>query len=634
MPSPSGKVERPERLPWSAALALPLIGATVYALIRYPLPSAPLAAALAGYAILLWFRPAAWLVVLPVLIPTADLTPWTGWIYVQESDLFVAVTLALLLLRRPPTRADWAIGRGAAGVLAFVVATYLVSLALGFHHLADVPDVSDNPYLDTHNALRLAKGPAIALALLPFLGRAFRRRNDAFALLSWGMILGLLLVSAAALLERFVFVDIFDLGVRYRVVATFSGMRLGGGQIGAYLAMTLPFLAAGLDPRRHPRRGAAALVAALFGGFTLIITFSRTDAVAAAAAICVLAVGYAVAATARQPRPALQRLIIIGSGGAIAIGLLTAAANTEFMRQRMTHVARDLVTREDNWTSGFAVREKGPLAALFGSGLGSYPRIYAARNRDGLAPGTFAVEHQNGESFLTLRSGEPIYFGQKVAVRPHQKYQLSMMLRFAKASGDLNVFLCEKWLLYSLRCETDDIRAETPGRWETYSATVASGRLGDSGRGAWLPRPVELAFSLDPGQTPVDIRDVRLIDAAGRNLIANGGFAAGTERWLFTDDAHLSWRMHDQYLTMVFERGWLGLAAFLLLAGWTLVRAARGCGRGERDAAVIAAGVTAFLVSGIFDYVTEAPRLATLFYLFCFAGFWLDRATRQPHGPS
>ena len=168
-------------------------------------------------------------------------------------------TLAVLLLRTPPVAADFAIGKGSARLLCFVVTTYLVSLALGFRHLPDVPDISDNPYLDAHNALRLAKGLAIPLALLPFLGRAFRTRSDAFTLLSWGMILGVLVVSLGALFERYVFVGVISLAARYRVVSTFSGMHVGGGQVGAYLAMTLPFLTVGVKPPRHPLRILATL---------------------------------------------------------------------------------------------------------------------------------------------------------------------------------------------------------------------------------------------------------------------------------------------------------------------------------------------------------------------------------------
>jgi hypothetical protein len=609
----------------SAALAAPLLAGVIYALFCYPLPPQPLAAVLTCYAVLLWFRPSAWLVVIPLVVPTADLTPWTGWLYIQESDLFAALTVAILLLRAPPARADFAIGRGSARVLLFLVVTYLISLGLGFRHLPDVPDVSDNPYLDVHNALRLAKGLVIPLALLPFLGRAFRTRRDAFMLLSWGMILGLLLVSAAAIFERYVFVDIFDLAVVYRVVSTFSSMHLGGGQIGAYLAMTLPFLTIGVMPRRRLLRIAVALIAGVAGGFTLITTFSRTDAVAAVFAICVLTLFYAAAATAQRPKPTLRRAIIAGAGGVVAVSVLLAAASSEFMRHRLSVIARDLITREDNWSSGFAVRERGLLATLFGSGLGSYPRIFAARNREDLAPEPFTVRRQDGEAFLTLGSGEPIYIGQKVAVVPDTTYTFSVALRFADAEGDLEVFLCEKWLLYSIRCESGDIQPETPGKWETYSVPIESGRIGDSGHGSWLRRPVDLAFSQEPDQSPVDIRDVRLIDPQGRNLVANGDFKAGTERWLVTDDDHRSWRMHDQYLTVLFEGGCFGLIAFLVLAGWTLLRTARACLLGFREGAVVAASLSAFLVSGIFDYLTEAPRLATLFYLLCFSGFWIGR---------
>ena len=55
------------------------------------------------------------------------------------------------------------------------------------------------------NALRVAKGFAIALALLPFLRRALAERGDAPRLFGAGMAAGLALVAAAAMYERHVF---------------------------------------------------------------------------------------------------------------------------------------------------------------------------------------------------------------------------------------------------------------------------------------------------------------------------------------------------------------------------------------------------------------------------------------------
>jgi hypothetical protein len=49
-------------------------------------------------------------------------------------------------------------------------------------------------------------------------------------------------------------------------------------------------------------------------------------------------------------------------------------------------------------------------------------------------------------------------------------------------------------------------------------------------------------------------------------------------------------------------------------------------------AAAVAASLAAFLCSGVFDYLLEAPRLATLFYIVAFAGLTMMPATAARSG--
>ena len=78
-----------------------------------------------------------------------------------------------------------------------------------------------------------------------------------------------------------------------------------------------------------------------------------------------------------------------------------------------------------------------------------------------------------------------------------------------------------------------------------------------------VPRPVALSFAFPHGQV-VDIAAVGLRDSAGRELVANGGFAGGTARWLFTDDDDTAWRIMNLYLQLFFETGAIGLAVFVI----------------------------------------------------------------------
>ena len=59
----------------------------------------------------------------------------------------------------------------------------------------------------------------------------------------------------------------------------------------------------------------------------------------------------------------------------------------------------------------------------------------------------------------------------------------------------------------------------------------------------WFKRPVELdLFDPVPGST-IEIGHIRMLDPQGHDILANGDFSQGTERWYFADDVHLMRRI-------------------------------------------------------------------------------------------
>ena len=76
-----------------AAICLALAAVIV---VNYPLAPWVFGIALLLYALALWHWPALWLAVIPAVLPSFDLTPWTGWTRVGEPDLFVLVTIGSL----------------------------------------------------------------------------------------------------------------------------------------------------------------------------------------------------------------------------------------------------------------------------------------------------------------------------------------------------------------------------------------------------------------------------------------------------------------------------------------------------------------------------------------------------------
>ena len=129
--------------------------------------------------------------------------------------------------------------------------------------------------------------------------------------------------------------------------------------------------------------------------------------------------------------------------------IVIAGLDTGVMTVRLQTVARDLIYRESNWSDGLGLRDDSFFTALFGMGLGTYPRVVLARKPDGRFPTNFVIERDGGYPFLSVTAGLPIYFGQKVPVEPDQEYQLFGALRSPNGKGALSISVCEKMLLYS-----------------------------------------------------------------------------------------------------------------------------------------------------------------------------------------
>ena len=112
------------------AFALSCFLTTAWGIWSYPLPAWPLAGAIIVYAATLWCWPASYLIVLPLVLPAVDLGIWTGWVMVGESDLFVLVTIGILLMRHPPDWADVLPRRLAGAALLLLIGTTAISAAI------------------------------------------------------------------------------------------------------------------------------------------------------------------------------------------------------------------------------------------------------------------------------------------------------------------------------------------------------------------------------------------------------------------------------------------------------------------------------------------------------------------------
>ena len=607
-----------------AILCLALAGTGV---VRFPVLSGLLAGILAAYAVLLWYRPMVFLLVLPVVLPAWDLGIWSGWMMVGESDFFILITLAVLIVRTPPGLADLLPAGLSRIVLLAFTACWLTATLSGLATPLGAP-YSDNPLLRPDNALRIAKGFMEALVLLPFLRQRERTHADAVSLLGWGMAMGIAMVTIIVMAERALFTDIWDFSASYRVAGPFSSMRAGGGHIGAYIALALPM--ALTLPRLHPRWMAMGLLllVCLMGGYTLVMTFARTAYVAGLIAMGIAGAGW-LRASRRQRRPVALGLIPV----LLVCAALAAAGSIGGMRDRMADSVKDFGIRQMNWEAGLAVRDTGPISSLFGMGLGTYQRAMLMRspvNR----PSDIAVLRDGEGPYVSMRVETPFFLGQKISMPPAEHtlgmVHLTLLARAVEQPAVLAVSLCDKVLLYSDQCRGGAAPLAGPDVWQPVAMTLPLAGLGGDPSAGWLRRPVELSLSGSATGHRVEVRDVRLTDDAGHAMLVNGDFSSGMDRWIFTDDSHIAWRMLNEYLMLWFETGATGLAAFLGLAGLAVAGGVRAAWRGAVTGAAVAGSVFGFLISGLFDNVLEAPRLATLFFLVCLCGLvqWEDRRHR------
>lgn len=587
-------------------------GALAFAIIaRYPIAPAALAIGGIVYAAALWWRPSYWLVLLPSAIIVVNLAPWTGWLYIGESDVLFFLTIAVLLVRYHVQADDLRLGWMTVLIVGFYAAYCCFSIWRGYIFAGGAPGT--NPYISPENAFRVGKGVIESLLLLPFLVHAWRTERDAGALFSAGMTLALLAVAICVMFERMLFVGPFYFESGYRVAGPFGGMHIGGGYIGTFFAMTLPFAAVGLAGRSPVR----ALAVIPFAGYAFLVTFTRT-AYAAAAVGCLLAITLITVAALRGR----LRLGVLALGAVLVGAIVGAAAlgvKTDFMRQRLLAVSSDYDDRHANWLWGIAEFPTGLAGDLLGNGLGTFPRVHRAFAEPPHQAVDFAVRQDHGDSYLTLGSGSTLYFGQKIAIEHRTKYNLELEIRSVTPGARLDVLLCWKYLLYSDDCASTTLTPSgsdwTPVRAVLEIDTAPLDRV--QRRLPWL---TDLAFCDPVLRSEVDLRHVHFLDPDGRNILVNGDFTRGTERWNFTSDDHLMWRIMNQFLMEISEEGWLGLAAFSLLIALAFARASRAGIGGDLTGAAIAGSLAAFLVSAIFDSLLDEPRLSTVFHLICFAG--------------
>jgi VanZ family protein len=621
----------------SAARVLPallLLGGTSIAVLNYPLGGAWLVLALGLYAAMLWRHPGVCLPAVLALLPLLDFAPWSGWVLLNEFDLLIAVTLVVRLLRPPPEIAGPTLSSGAKLVIGLLAVSFFASAMVGLLPLSPFDQNALVSYYGSFSSLRQLKGFAWALMLLPLLIEETQQPQRMFQRLVTGMLAGLGGVVAVSIYQRAVFAGLMDFAGEYRVEGSFPELHTGGGDIHAYLIMAIPFVVAWISLRPTATRLAFGTMLFALASYALAVTFTRGGYVGYCGIIAVLGVAAAIRWLRQRVRQ-IGRLAIAAVLVLVGLAVTIPIVSGPFMQSRLTAAQSESAARTKHWAQAKDMMDANATTALFGMGLGSFPRTFLVKDR-GAASATFSYAREGDNGFVRLGSGKNLYLDQRVSATAGRIYTLSLDLRSADSKGGVHVPLCEKSLQYSFRCKQMGFQVKAAGKsWEHNEVTFSSEQIGS---GTWLlRRPVVLSLANSLPGGVVDVDNVRLLDESGHDLIVNGDFSHGGARWFFSADDHLPWHIFNLWVQILFEQGWLGVLVIAVAVLTTLARLAHGMWTGEWLSATLLAALCGFLLIGVTESLFDGPRVTTLFFLLLFVGLlrpnWRGRASNGRTSP-
>lgn len=585
------------------------------------------------YIILLWWRPDLWLIWILASLPLLDLTPWSGRLYWTEYDTLLLATAGVGYLRlRPDRYMQPVLRRPAIVLLTLFVFSTAISLGIGIFPLAPLDHNAFANYYSSYNGLRAVKGLLFALIFIPLLAREWHKAEQAVRRLALGMSLGLAVEILYILWERITFPGLFNFETGYRITGSFHGMHTGGAYIEGFLVLALPFTALWAWQQRRATITVLAIGLYCLGAYCVMVTFSRGGQVAFVLVTIMLTAGLLRLALHERARLLSNLYIVIlvtGIAGVIAWPIFSSS----YSQARFAIIDRDTVTRMDHWQNTIDIASMQG-ASIFGMGLGSFPSAFFWYSNTPVRPSTYTFATEGQNIFLQLGNGGALYFEQPVAVKLKQHYILTMNLRSQAPTAAITAPVCEKALLYSFDCIWSTIRLDNapPGQWGYYEVEIFTDKFNQAN--SRIRRPVKLSLYNHQRGTMVEVDNISLIDSNGNNLIRNGDFSDGMSHWFFSTDNQLPWNIENLYLHIFFEQGWLGLACFLAITGYMLLRGLVRTWHNDSLSMTLCVSLGAFLVLGMINSLIDEPRLAFLFYLLLSTGLITDTRASPQHSAS
>lgn len=305
-----------------------------------------------------------------------------------------------------------------------------------------------------------------------------------------------------------------------------------------------------------------------------------------------------------------------------------------YMGERFSTSSKDLDGRLSHWNLSLSMLQT-PLDNAFGKGLGRYPANYFFAIPESRFPGTYQIIGEGEEGVLSLVGARhPMSFGdvfrvsQRLGLDAVGPFEVTLKIR-PKTDVSIHAEVCEKHLLYTAGCAIGRASAKgSDGGWQVARIKLIGPLL--SG-GPWYAPRIKM-FSLAVGNTSgsADIDDVTLTGPDGRNLLANGDFSNGMQRWFFSSDRdHMPWHAKNLLVNVLFDQGYVGLTIFLLIIATALWRLNLGKARQYEFAPYFSAAIIGFLVVGIFDSLIDVPRLGLIWFLLLCSSILIPEYVRQ-----
>jgi len=292
--------------------------------------------------------------------------------------------------------------------------------------------------------------------------------------------------------------------------------------------------------------------------------------------------------------------------------------NGGFINKRIANISKDYDRRVFHWKDAISMMNNDFTTNLFGMGVGSYPRTYYLLNSENVTPASYLIVQEEKRFFLRLSDGDSLYLGQYLTIKSHEKYVLKYDQR-TDGNAQLSIPICERSLLYSFECNwLISSKEQADHKWQHVEIEFDMGKVGEV-QGVFKPnRPVQLALNYGIGKGYLDVDNVELIDNTGRNIVSNGTFDHGLDRWFFSTNNHWPWHIENLWVYTFFNQGALGLMLFCCLVIVAFVNLKSRIIKADYLAYVLTSSLSGFFVVSIVASPFDAPRLTVLFFIILF----------------